>query len=125
MSNSTAKKRRTWPWVVLAAVIVVLLIVWQQGSASLSGYETATVQRRDLATYYTFSGTLTPITDKMQTSKEAMKVKELYAAEGDVATSGQMLLRGSSGTRVYAAHEGTVEALLPEVDDAVPSGQVE
>lgn len=118
------KKRRKWPWLVLLLLIAVgawlYVSAGQQASQALLSEET--VQRRDLVTYYTFSGSLTPVTDEVQTAKESLKVKEVYAAEGDRVEKGDALLRATDGTRVYAAHSGTIEEMDLEKDDSLQSG---
>ena len=117
------KKRKKWPWIVLAAaVIAVGALAWSARQTAGKLMEEETVQRRDIVTYYSFSGNLTPVTDKTQTAKSSLKVKEVYVAEGDTVQEGAPLLRGTDGTRVYAAYTGTVETLFAEVDDALQPG---
>lgn len=117
------KKRRLWPWLLLAAAAA--LIGWfafstaQVAQNSMSREE---AKLRDLTTYYSFEGSLVPVTDEVQTAKEALKVKEVYVAEGDAVTEGDVLLRGTDGTRIHAAHSGTVETLFAEADDALQPG---
>ena len=79
-------------------------------------------QRRDIVTYYSFSGSLIPVTDEVQTAKDTLKVKELYVKEGDRVAEGDALLRGSDGTRVYAACSGTIEELYAQLDDTLQPG---
>lgn len=125
MHNTTPqkKKRKKWPWIVLAAaVIAVGAFAWSARQTAGKLMEEETVQRRDIVTYYSFSGNLTPVTDKTQTAKSSLKVKEVYVAEGDTVQEGAPLLRGTDGTRVYAAYTGTVETLFVEVDDALQPG---
>lgn len=126
MSEQTTvrrKKRRLWPWLLLAAAAA--LIGWfafstaQVAQNSMSREE---AKLRDLTTYYSFEGSLVPVTDEVQTAKEALKVKEVYVAEGDAVTEGDALLRGTDGTRLYAAHSGTVETLFVEAEDALQPG---
>lgn len=117
------KKRKKWPWIVLA--VLVIAIAWMivsTGQRVSRLMEEETAQRRDLVTYYSFSGNLTPVTDKTQTAKTSLKVKELYVGEGDTVAEGDLLLRGTDGTRVYAAYTGTVETLYPELDDQLQPG---
>ena len=119
----TKKKRKKWPW-ILAAVLIAALILGAVtlGNKAKSSYQQETVQARDLNTYYSFSGHLAPITDKQQTAKAALKVKELYVSEGDKVAEGQALLRGADGTRVSAVCTGTVETLSVEADDSLQPG---
>ncbi|NCB05178.1 MAG: HlyD family efflux transporter periplasmic adaptor subunit [Clostridia bacterium] len=117
------KKRKKWPWILLCAILVlaVALFAGMRGRVS-SSYQEEIAKKRDISTYYSFSGNLTPVTDKQQTAKEALKVKELYVEEGDVVDEGQALLRASDGTRVYAICTGTVETLSVEKDDQLQPG---
>ena len=117
------KARKKWPWIVL--FIVVIVIAWfvlslQQQVAS--SYQSEVVQMRDVSTYYSFSGNLTPVTEKTQTAKEAIKIKELYVEEGDDVTAGQPLLRGTDGKRILAQETGTIETLYVDTDDQLQPG---
>ena len=119
------KKRKKWLWLVL--VLAVLGVAgysfFSAGTeAAQSLFTEETVQNRDIVTYYSFSGNLTPVTDETQTAKESLKVKEVYAAEGDRVEEGQALLRGTDGTRIYASHTGTIETLYIEKDDTLQPG---
>ena len=118
------KRSRKWLWLVLAVVLAAgVLFFWnatRQTADALFVDETA--QQRDLTTYYSFSGNLTPVTDKVQTAKESLKVRELYVEEGDTVKAGDLLLRSSSGDRVYAAFDGTIEELFPDVEDTLQPG---
>lgn len=118
------KKHKKWPWIVvlvlLAAAVLFVLSQGKKGVDALFTQETA--QTRDLVTYYSFSGSLTPVTDETQTAKKQLKVKELYVEEGDRVAKGDSLLRATDGTRVYAAYAGTIETLYAEVDDTLQSG---
>ena len=117
------KKHRKWPWLILLAIIA--LAVWFFASTAKVAQQSLseeTAQRRDLVTYYSFEGNLIPQTDEIQTAKESLKVKELYVTEGDSIREGDPLLRGTDGTRLYAAYTGTVEALYAEVDDTLQPG---
>lgn len=117
------KKRRKWPWIVLVLVLLLIaafVLSLRQTAAQSLTEEIA--QRRDIVTYYSFSGSLIPVTDEVQTAKDSLKVKELYVQEGDRVEEGDALLRSSDGTRVYAAYSGTIEELYVETDDSLQPG---
>ena len=117
------KKRRKWPWIVLAVVLVLLAaFVLSLRKTVAQSLTEEIAQRRDIITYYSFSGSLIPVTDEVQTAKDALKIKELYVQEGDRVAQGDALMRGSDGTRVYAAYSGTVEELYVETDDSLQPG---
>ena len=118
------KRSRKWIWLVLLALLAgaVYLLMSAGEQAAQSLYTQETVQRRDITTYYSFSGSLTPVTDEVQTAKESLKVKEVYVQEGDAVEKGDVLLRATDGTRVYAAYSGTVEKLYAEKDDTLQPG---
>lgn len=124
MTPSKKKKFRKWIWlillVLLAAAAAFFWNAGQQTASALLSEETAAL--RDITTYYSFSGSLTPVSDEIQTAKETLKVRQLYVSEGDVVKTGDLLLRASDGTRVYAAYTGTVEELYPTVDDTLQPG---
>lgn len=127
MANMPPKKKRRkkWPWLVLLLAVIGVagysfMNAGEQAAQALFTEEA--VQSRDIVTYYSFSGNLTPVTDEVQTAKDSLKVKEVYVGEGDRVTEGDVLLRGTDGTRVYAAHTGTIEVLYAEKDDSLQPG---
>jgi len=127
MANMPPKKKRRKKWIWLLLVLAIIgygvysfLSAGEQAAQALFTEET--VQSRDIVTYYSFSGNLTPVTDETQTAKESLKVKEVYVAEGEAVVKGDVLLRGTDGTRVYAAYTGTVETLFAEKDDTLQPG---
>lgn len=121
--NDAKKKHKKWPWIVLILVVIAIAaLVLTAGQKATHSLHEETAQRRDIETYYSFSGNLTPVTDEAQTVKSALKVKEVYVAEGDTVQKGDAILRGTDGTRVYAAHSGTIEALYAEADDQLQPG---
>lgn len=117
------KKRKKWPWIILIVLVAaVAAILYSAGRTVSQGMNEETAQIRDIVTYYSFSGNLIPVTDEIQTAKDALKVKELYVSEGDPVTKGDALLRATDGTRVYAAYSGTIETLYAEADDQLQFG---
>ncbi len=117
------KKRRLWPWLLLA--VIIALVVWVSFSTARVAQQSLsqeTTRLRDIVTYYSFEGNLIPVTDEVQTAKETMKVKEVYVSEGDAVAKGDPLLRSTDGARIYAAHSGTVETLFAEADDTLQPG---
>lgn len=117
------KKHRKWPWIVAAVLVLALVaLALSLGQQARGSYKQETVQRRDLSTYYSFSGHLSPATDEQQTAKVSLKVKELFVKEGDVVAKGEALLRGADGTRISALYAGTVETLFIEEDDQLQPG---
>ncbi len=117
------KKRRLWPWLLLALVLALGIWFWfSTAQVAQQSMSKETAQLRDIVTYYSFEGSLIPVTDEVQTAKEAGKVKEIYVAEGDAVTEGDPLLRTTDGTRILAAHTGTVETLFVEADDPLQPG---
>ena len=125
MANAKRRKRRKWPWVLMVLALLGAAGYWllSAGNEAAQAMLTEeTVQSRDLITYYSFSGNLTPVSDETQTAKESLKVKEVYVAKGDTVAKGDLLLRGTDGTRVYAAHSGTIEKLYAEKDDSLQPG---
>lgn len=117
------KKRRLWIWLVLAAVLALgVWLYFSTAQVARQSLSRETAQLRDIATYYSFEGSLIPAKDEVQTAKESLKVKEVYVAEGDTVTEGDLLLRGTDGTRIHAACTGTVEALYVEADDPIQPG---
>ncbi len=119
---SKKKKHRKWPWLVLAALAAVAFFAFQSRDTGDAFFSQEAAQTRDIITYYRFSGNLTPVSDKTQTAKEQLKVKELYVSEGATVRKGDVLLRATDGTRVYAAYDGTLETLYAEVDDTLQPG---
>lgn len=125
MNQGRRKKKKKWPWILLLLVAAAIFTFLQLRGTVRQGYKEAQAAQRDIATYYTFSGNLTPVLDEIQTSKEQLKVKEVYVAQGDLVRENDPLLRATDGTRVTARSPGTLETLFVEADDTLqPGGQI-
>jgi HlyD family secretion protein len=105
-----------------AALLLIGYSVYSASNRVQATYQEETAQLRDIATYYSFSGHLSPVTDEIQTATETLKVKELYVHEGDKAALGQALLRATNGTRVYASEQGIIDELFVKADDTLQPG---
>ena len=122
MSKNSGKRKKKWPWLLVILAAIAVFVFFQMRGSLRPGFKETAAARRDIATYYTFSGNLTPVTDEIQQAKEALKVKEVYVLEGDAVLEGDPLLRAIDGTRVFARASGTVETLFAEMDDALQPG---
>lgn len=117
------KKRRIWPWLLLlAALAAAALFFFGPRGQVQRGFKQVAAQKRDLSTWYAFSGNLTPITDEVLSAQKQMTVKELYVKEKDDVREGDALLRASDGQRVYAQYTGTLEELFVKEDDMLQPG---
>ncbi|MEG1775968.1 MAG: HlyD family efflux transporter periplasmic adaptor subunit [Clostridia bacterium] len=117
------KKRKKWPWILVVVLLAAIAGLYFAARGQVSAMATEEkAEQRDLTTYYSFSGNLTPVTDEIQTAKDSIKVKELYVKEGDVVETGAPLLRATDGTRIYADYAGTIEELFLVVDDQLQPG---
>ena len=126
MANRPRKKgRKKWIWLVLVLAVLgvgVYSFLSAGSEAAQALFTEEAVQNRDIVTYYSFSGNLTPVTDETQTAKESLKVKEVYVTEGQTVQEGDLLLRSTDGKRVYTSYAGTVEKLYAEKDDTLQPG---
>lgn len=126
MANRPRKKGRTkWIWLVLVLAVLgvgVYSFLSAGSEAAQALFTEEAVQNRDIVTYYSFSGNLTPVTDETQTAKESLKVKEVYVTEGQTVQEGDLLLRSTDGKRMYTSYAGTVEKLYAEKDDTLQPG---
>ena len=114
---SPKKRRKKWLWLILVLAVLgvgAYSFLSAGSEAAQALFTEEAVQNRDIVTYYSFSGNLTPITDEIQTAKESLKVKEIYVTEGQTVQQGDALLRGTDGTRIFAAHAGTIESCMPK-----------
>ena len=117
------KRRRIWPWILIGLIVIALAIFLITSANRLRGaYSEAKATVRDVSTYYSFSGNLTPVEDKLQTAKEQGKIKEIFVSKGDTVEIGDALLRLTDGTRVYALSAGTIESLEVEKEDTLAPG---
>ena len=117
------KKRKIWPWLLLvAALAAAALFFFNPARGVQRGLKDVAAQKRDISTWYTFSGNLVPVTDETQSAKRQMTVKEVYVQEDQKVQQGDALLRAADGSRLYASQAGTVEKLFVEVDDMLQPG---
>jgi multidrug efflux pump subunit AcrA (membrane-fusion protein) len=90
-----AKKKRKWiKWVVLLVIAAAVVIFFRSrsGQTSLAGYEQETVTRRDIKTYHSFTGNITPVTEEQARSRlSGYRILTLNVEEGDEVKAGDVL----------------------------------
>ena len=87
------KKRRKWPWIVLAAVAVVIILVIIFVSSAANGlkntvYTRYDVKKGDVTTSITASGTLRPQDSQEIDIPDGIEVEDVLVSVGDRVSSG-------------------------------------
>ena len=76
------KKKKT-----VIVVVVILVLIVGIASCSMKGttasYTEETVGKRDIVTYHTFTGNITPVADRNVIASTASKVEKVVVSEGD------------------------------------------
>lgn len=122
------KKRRKWlKWVIILAIMAVLAAVFvlpALRTASESLYNSETVTRGSISTYYSFSGSVQLAKSETHSALSACEVRDLYVAEGDAVKKDERLMRLSDGRTLKAGMDGEVTEVTVDKDDAVTAGQL-
>lgn len=113
-------KKKKW---IIGGVVVVAVIAVVAGMASQgkkNAYSQETAQVRDLVTYYSFDGNLTPADSQQVLSKSTLSVKEFYVEEGDTVKVGDPLfvLDNASLQDSLTAAEASLEIARINYDSA-------
>lgn len=122
MAKPKSNKRKWIIGIIVIAVLLVIILPKFLPTNPLNGMISEQIQLRDIELEYNFSGNLSPISDEIQTSQDSLKIKELYVAEDDIVTKGDLLLRATDGTRIFANVSGTIETLYVKENDSIQSG---
>ncbi len=115
------KKILIWAVVLVAAALVGMGMLRPDSDA---GYAQTTVVTGDIATTYSFTGSIVAPRTQTVVAPAACKVKEVYAAENQKVEEGDRLLKLSTGEIVKADMDGEIITLDVEKDDPVQAGTI-
>lgn len=109
------KKRRKWPWIVLAAVAVVIILVIIFVSSAANGlkntvYTRYDVKKGDVTTSITASGTLRPQDSQEIDIPDGIEVEDVLVSVGD---------RVSKGDRLAKVNENDAKKTASELKDSI------
>ena len=109
------KKRRKWPWIVLAAVAVVIILVIIFVSSAANGlkntvYTRYDVKKGDVTTSITASGTLRPQDSQEIDFPDGIEVEDVLVSVGD---------RVSKGDRLAKVNENDAKKTASELKDSI------
>jgi len=129
MENSLARKRKgkkirkiiIWMLVLLVVVAGIAWSVVTFGGAKGS-YDEEKVMKRDVVTYYSFSGVVEAKNSDSILADRALQVKEVLVKEGDKVKKDDELIKTTYGSNIKATMDGTVSKLYVETDSQVMSG---
>lgn len=125
MVAAKGKKSKTGLALVVLAVIaalVVVLIPRVLGQGSTAGYESASVSKGTVETFYTFTGSVNSKSTQSVMAENIMQISEIKVSEGDKVYKDDVLFIGADAAEVRAKIDGTVSNIKVEVDEQVMSG---
>ena len=126
--NSSTHKSRWWIWLIAAAAIVGVVVLWQRGRATPDAkaggdaasrpvmVSTAAAHQGDIAIYLNALGTVTPVYTVTVTSRVQGQITQVYYREGQMVQKGDPLVE--IDPRPYQAALTQVEGQLAH-DQAV------
>lgn len=107
--------------VAAAAAAALLLPAMNEVKDAL--YQSETVTRGSISTYYSFSGALELRRQELISAEAEGEVRDLYVSEGDKVQKDDRLARFSDGHTLRAGMAGEVVDISVEEDDLVGAGQ--
>jgi multidrug efflux pump subunit AcrA (membrane-fusion protein) len=123
----TMKKKKKKGKIILVVVLLVCIIAIAAGIFSFThkstSVETTTVQKGDISTYHTFSGTADAVFAEDCVAQSIDTVYRIYVENGDSVERGDKLLKTDDGVVYKAGVSGTVAGLTVSEGDAIASGQ--
>lgn len=107
---------------VLAAVAIAFILP-AVNNVKDALYQSETVERGSISTYYSFSGSLELRRQETLAAQTDCEVRDVYVAEGDHVAKDDRLMRLSDGRTLRAGIDGEVVSVDVEEDDLVTMGQ--
>ena len=103
---------------VLAAVAIAFILP-AVNNVKDALYQSETVERGSISTYYSFSGSLELRRQETLAAQTDCEVRDVYVAEGDQVAKDDRLMRLSDGRTLRAGIDGEVVSVDVEEDDLV------
>jgi multidrug efflux pump subunit AcrA (membrane-fusion protein) len=117
------KKKKRIILLIILAVIIVIAAVSFINKPQTQAVETATVENGNIASTYSFSGTIEATSMENLVVPAATKIDTLYVAEGDNVEKDDRLFSTTDGTVYRASVDGTVTDLGYNEDESVAAGE--
>ena len=120
------RKHRLRIWLIVLAVLAVAavaLILPTINNVKDALYQSETVTRGSIETYYSFSGALELKRQETLAAQSDCEVRDVYVQEGDHVSKDDRLVRLSDGHTLRAGMDGEIVSVDVEQDDAVSMGQ--
>lgn len=110
--------------VVVIAMLIIALFVSQRINSmdSISDYQSETVSKGTIETYYTFSGNISSSNTQNVMAQKIMQISEIKVSEGQKISTDDALFIASDNTEVKSKIDGTINKIYVEADQQVMSG---
>ena len=94
MVKKKKTKRKIIKWSIISVLVVGVIGFFVYSSNHrdpTAGFKSETVQTKNVATYYSFSGTVVPDKASELTAQRNIKIKEFQVEKGDQVKAGDLL----------------------------------
>lgn len=120
------KKKSSKGWMIglVIGAVVVSLGAAPQLMAAQSGpaYQTATVSKEDIATYFTFTGEVSSKYSQKVMAQKVLQVDDVKVEKGQRVEKDDILFTAKDGTKVRAKIDGVVTKIYVSADEQVMAG---
>jgi multidrug efflux pump subunit AcrA (membrane-fusion protein) len=118
------KSKKTWAAVLALVVIVVVIVVNRSGGEV---YSPVTVERRDLSTYYSFTGNIEANHTQKVLATGSNPVKKFYVEEGNKVAVGDLLVEFDNASLQANIAQARANAEISQInyEKTVGSGRTE
>ncbi|WP_157663678.1 efflux RND transporter periplasmic adaptor subunit [Sutcliffiella horikoshii] len=124
MNTKRKKKSKRGPiiWSIIGAVVLIVVLAPMFMPRGTGSIEKEYVQKKDITTYYSFTGTIQAENRKSMSSDKSDRVKEILVKEGDLVKKGDVLLETEMSGEINADMDGEVVGIHTEDGADVMAG---
>ena len=121
MNKKKKSKTKVITWMVIIVILLLIVgyIVMRMARRKDSNYVDVRATTGSITTDYSFSGSVTPKNSQILYVDRAMQISEIDVSQGQTVTSGQVLMKTTTGEEITAPFNGTVSEI-----DAVLNAQL-
>lgn len=91
INKKKGKKKFVIIFIAIAAVVAIVLNMNSKSANPAAEYDSETVKKGDIITYYSFSGNIETKDEKQVVAEGMVKINKFYVSEGDIVNAGDLI----------------------------------
>jgi len=124
MSRKKKAGKKVVIWSIVGAAAIITAVCAVIFRPAQGGYTEETARISDIATYYSFSGTVAAKNSRTVYAESVMQIKEISVSQGEAVKKDDVLMKTTAGRSITSPIDGTVSEIAAQEGSPQMAGAV-